>query len=512
MFGPSAKRSAGGTPKTNARKIRKHVTDANQDNLEFETIDQQTLERKYPSALNFYFHPPGYAIRLETMEILAMERLRFLRTMEKYSNMKKDTEWIDAVKKDLNSSGLSAYYNLVERINTDWLQNRARDYISHFVLRLAYSRTDDLRRWFVSQEVDAFRFRCMLYPDTLRQMTEDYNLGYQQASPEEILKFTPQLLATYNSTYKKLPANEEEMSKKEFFKVRFTEALDLVRGRKVFLRGGECYVPISDLQHLLVFKFKSLLTLNVANLAKILPNLDEDERLVKMLSELDKRYTGADYSDNTNMDSIKPEQIKPLKEKGAFPMCMRSMQNALEKTHHLKYKARMQYGLFLKGIGLSMDDAIRYFRGEFTQSHIDADKFDKEYTYGIRYNYGKEGKKVNWAPWNCMRVIMESVGPGENHGCPYRHSDPENLRQTLVQSGLGGDGLNQVMTLSKEGHFQKACALQFKLAHKGQELSTHMTEHPNQFYQESVHGGPKAGTTSNNKARAQLETEKVNLY
>ena len=119
----------------------------------------------------------------------------------------------------------------------------------------------------------------MLYPDTLRQMTEDYNLGYQQASPEEILKFTPQLLATHNSTYNKKSANEEEISKKEFFKVRFTEALDLVRGRKVFIRGGECYVPISDLQHLLVFKFKSLLTLNVANLAKILPNLDEDERL-----------------------------------------------------------------------------------------------------------------------------------------------------------------------------------------------------------------------------------------
>ena len=158
MFGPSAKRSAGGTPKTNARKIRKHVTNANQDNLEFETIDQQTLERKYPSALNFYFHPPGYAIRLETMEVLAMERLRFLRTMEKFSNMKKDNDWVDAVKKDLNSSGLSAYYNLVERINTDWLQNRARDYISHFVLRLAYSRTEDLRRWFVSQEVDAFRY------------------------------------------------------------------------------------------------------------------------------------------------------------------------------------------------------------------------------------------------------------------------------------------------------------------------------------------------------------------
>ena len=82
-----------------------------------------------------------------------------------------------------------------------------------------------------------------------------------------------------------------------------------------------------------------------------------------------------------------------------------------------------------------MDDAIRFFRGEFTKAHVDPEKFDKEYTYGIRYNYGKEGKKVNWAPWNCMRVITQSVGAGECNGCPYRHHDPDILRGHLVQSG-----------------------------------------------------------------------------
>jgi DNA primase large subunit len=38
------------------------------------------------------------------------------------------------------------------------------------------------------------------------------------------------------------------------------------------------------------------------------------------------------------------------------------------------------------------------------------------YSYGIRYNYGKEGKKKNWQPKDCLRIIMESVGPGETHG------------------------------------------------------------------------------------------------
>ena len=35
---------------------------------------------------------------------------------------------------------------------------------------------------------------------------------------------------------------------------------------------------------------------------------------LRMLSELDKRYTGADYTvDKNSKDTIKPEQIKPLK-------------------------------------------------------------------------------------------------------------------------------------------------------------------------------------------------------
>ena len=72
---------------------------------------------------------------------------------------------------------------------------------------------------------------------------------------------------------------------------------------------------------------------------------------LRMLSELDKRYTGADYTvDKNSKDTIKPEQIKPLKDNGAFPLCMRYMQTTLEKTHHLKYNSRLQYGLFLKGM------------------------------------------------------------------------------------------------------------------------------------------------------------------
>jgi DNA primase large subunit len=108
-------------------------------------------------------------------------------------------------------------------------------------LRLAYSRTDDLRRWFISQEVDTFRLRCMMFPEVLEQLTVAYNLGFQKAEKDDVEKFKEDLVNTLNSTYRKSKKDNltvESIKDKEFFKVRFTEALDLVRTRKVFLYQG----------------------------------------------------------------------------------------------------------------------------------------------------------------------------------------------------------------------------------------------------------------------------------
>ena len=172
---------------------------------------------------------------------------------------------------------------------------------------------------------------------------------------------------------------------------------------------------------------------------KIIGELSEDQRIRDLIRNVrqSENQNGVDYTNKEGKDKVTPDMIKGLAERH-FPLCMRSMQNTLNATHHLKYTARLQYGLFLKGIGLSLDDAIKFFRTEFTKAHVDPEKFDKEYTYGIRYNYGKEGKKVNWAPWNCMRIIMGNVSPGESHGCPYRHYDSDALRALLVKSGVEG--------------------------------------------------------------------------
>ena len=98
-----------------ARSIRKRVIKAGWGIDDFENLDDLTLREKYPNILNFYVEPPGCDIRLETMETLAMERLRFLRIIEKYGSLMKNEEWVQKVKDDINSNGLSDYINLQPR-------------------------------------------------------------------------------------------------------------------------------------------------------------------------------------------------------------------------------------------------------------------------------------------------------------------------------------------------------------------------------------------------------------
>lgn len=38
---------------------------------------------------------------------------------------------------------------------------RKADHISHFILRLSFCRTEELRRWFISRELDLFRLRWL---------------------------------------------------------------------------------------------------------------------------------------------------------------------------------------------------------------------------------------------------------------------------------------------------------------------------------------------------------------
>ncbi|PVD23016.1 hypothetical protein C0Q70_16277 [Pomacea canaliculata] len=427
----------------------------------------------FEHCVQLYTLPPTSTISLEEFEELAVERLKVLRAVEtvgvRCSRGSQDYKTL--LEKEIKNSKL-------KRSILKW-----RDNVSHFILRLAYCRSEELRRWFIQQEIDLFRFRFQQESAESRaRFLEINNLGYKPIDTEEQKEV---LVNLQDSEGKEALAIENV----QHYKVPFTEALDLVRSRRVYVHHGFAYVPQDDLVSILLTLFRMQLShsLAVSNLQSFASPGRRWEVITNVVS-LSRRYIGQDYASKKPVGEITADMIDLLS-KTSFPLCMQQLHSAFRSNHHLRHGGRMQYGLFLKGIGLSLEEAIRFWKSEFTKI-MDGDKFDKQYSYSIRHYYGKEGRKADYTPYSCIKIITTNTpGVGDFHGCPFKHSDPDVLRQKLAGQGLKQEGVDQVMQFVKGGHYQVACARVFELIHgslSGGLIDVEVSfQHPNQYFEES---------------------------
>ncbi|KAI5293118.1 hypothetical protein KEM55_007281 [Ascosphaera atra] len=177
--------------------------------------------------------------------------------------------------------------------------------------------------------------------------------------------------------------------------------------------------------------------------ARALPRLDEDDRLSPILTHLSSSFGSSStiYADNEGVIPGAPINANNVDALSVhFPLCMRSLQMQLRKEGHLKHFGRLQYTLFLKGIGLSLDECILFWRKSFYR--FTDDEFNSRYKYNIRHAYGEVGGDANrrgrgYPPFSCQKILTDnSPGTGQTHGCPYRHYSPDNLMALLQATGV----------------------------------------------------------------------------
>lgn len=72
-------------------------------------------------------------------------------------------------------------------------------------------------------------------------------------------------------------------------------------------------------------------------------------------------------------------------------------------------------------------------------------QFDKTYSYNIRHNYGKEGKRADYTPYSCMKIISRVEPKGDEcHGCPYKHSDSASLKALVEKRKVSTEVVEEV--------------------------------------------------------------------
>src|SRR5690242_8759369 len=126
---------------------------------------------------------------------------------------------------------------------------RKKDHYSHFILRLAFSATEDLRRRFSRLETMLFQLRFKDDDYIERQkFVRMLDLEWEEVQEAEKRELKSQLLAAAGGGLR----NPEEQ---EWFKVDWERVPMLVEQRKVLLKRGKAYVPQREQMSLVVAEF-----------------------------------------------------------------------------------------------------------------------------------------------------------------------------------------------------------------------------------------------------------------
>lgn len=216
---------------------------------QFATPAYKDLEYKH--RLNFYTVPPTADITLEQFEQWAIDRLRVLAELEACSFRNKTAAETAAHMKPL----LDKYLPLsASTSGSSGVQaERQKDHYSHFILRLAFAGTEDLRRRFSRAEAMLFRIRFQADDGRERSaFVDSLSLDWETVGEEEKRALSEDLRASGGGYPKRI---EEE----SYFKVDWEKVPELVEGRRVLLRGGKAYVPGREQLSMVVAEFTPVL-------------------------------------------------------------------------------------------------------------------------------------------------------------------------------------------------------------------------------------------------------------
>lgn len=423
--------------------------------------------KEYPHILNMYSEAPQIEITMEQFEQWALDRLRVL--ME-----------IDALAASNRLAALDSEIKLILRkylpLNSDAVKTceaeRRKDHCSHFILRLAFCKSAELRAKFVRLETILFehRFRNSILEDR-KGFVESLNLGWREAPEEEREYYKNQLRA----------ASPKQQVENRYFKIEFTNVPALVGRREVFLHKGFAFVPESQELSIISSEFATRLEKAMLKTSCALPQLNESERLEPILdsmAEFQMAPNRGRASVNTG-DSLTSEMLASLEKENYFPLCISNIHRDLIKTGESKFKPRTEYLRFQKHIGLSLDEALKFWR---RSRRCTEEKFKSEYEYYIRHQYGTIGSRIQYRAMSCVEMAKDT-DPHVVCGCAYKSMRPVQLEARLKDLNITDKAdLLEIKNYVEQGHYNLACTKVFTLTHPTATTNGEIIESPVEYF------------------------------
>lgn len=191
--------------------------------------------------------------------------------------------------------------------------------------------------------------------------------------------------------------------------------LPLVANRELDLVKGRVVVPCGKWKLFLKHLYETFVLKCIKDIesGEQSGEIAFDDRLkelkVSVLNLIRKRTT---Y--NTSRDGVKLKDLETIKE--CFPPCQSYLYNNLMANHRLSHNARFHFSLFLKDIGMPIEESVELWRREYSKPtgcgskcKHSWQKDSAKYTYGIRHLYGLEGKRAKYCTPACSNIQVTYV-------------------------------------------------------------------------------------------------------
>ncbi|CAG0920090.1 unnamed protein product [Notodromas monacha] len=378
----------------------------------------------------FYVTPPAGEIRLEKFYHAAVSRLNFL---------------LDAFAEKSNRVS----DNEARTFDVNWLvEGTSKDLVSHFVLRLVCCDDPDLSALLVELEARFFSKRVShLEKRSLTKLLEKTReeVGSVISWDPRSGGFGDRHYDFYCWAYTALSCFINAWKSNCIPVVPFQTLLSLIATRDVVLVRGEALLDSLEKEASgLLCLFAGLTNVGMSVLKR--SRRREDLRIDSVRHEIKRILKRRMKLWNTSptvgpMLRIRCDDIDHFA-KTYFPPCMENLHRTL------KHNGRIQYTLFLKEIGLSMDDAFELWKQEYSLPEISCSSNarnkslnlcghswqlnSRKYVGSIRGLYGKTGRCVDYSAHSCTSLQQLIMSGSEVGGCPFVHSDDPELCKFLT--------------------------------------------------------------------------------
>ena len=395
----------------------------------------------------FPFADPGNTeVDLDEWKTYAVERLN--RFAQKQKWMLQDKGWQESGELDPESK---------EEIG------------GHILLRLAASQDPRAESWMVEEEGDLFEYRFGLSSlveklavtrflfgtDNVRTRIELEERWTEEQKHEMIRRLSSLVLSSRRRRHR---ASTIGGGNQEIIGVYFTQIPRLIANRSVLLLDGWGIAPFRVFIGELKKRFESKLREEIRKSFKLAKSMPQVESVAKEIARVSKDLArtrgGGLSSSNISLGGRKIDETLDN-----FPPCIRSLMHILMSKGHLAHMLRIQLGLFLKKIGMSPEDQMRFWYNNAVDNvGVPFEVFEKKVGYQIRHLYGLEGGRKDYEPPKCSTCI-------DGYYCYFAHVDwpvieediNSNLK-TFLELPRGQESYQRIVDASSRGDPQAACA------------------------------------------------------